>query len=253
MLMTTALAEDKQLQGETQTLEEFRSIEIEVLAADIRVVQGEQWAVSYQLSEKEPLKCLKVENGTLYLETTFDAREYFDRNDEWFVTVTVPEGAALDEVELDTLSGNAGIQGFQCDSASLSSTSGTVEAKQIDARELSLESVSGSVTASAVSADEMEAETVSGEIRLEGAFGEVETDSISGAVEVEGSVSRKGSMESTSGAMTLLLSHEAAVQASSMGEITLNGSKESSPLKTSTGVPVVLKSISGKISVQTAQ
>lgn len=239
------------LPGETQTLDAFTSVEIDVLAADLRVVPGQQWAVSYNLSEKEPIKRLGVEGGTLYVETSFDPKQYFDRSQDWFVTVTVPEGTALSQVELDTLSGHVSVQGVSCDDLSLSSTSGDVGVQDVTAGEADLESTSGNVTAARLTADSLDAETVSGGVQVDGTFKTLETDTISGETQVSGAISTEGTLKSTSGSIGLTLSHAAAVRADSMGTITLNGEESRSPVRLQTGVPVTLQSVSGKLTIQT--
>lgn len=239
------------LQGETQVLSEFHSIEIDVMAADIRVIPGEQWAVSYHLSEKEPVKRFGVQNGTLYVETTFNPKERFDRNQDWFVTVTVPETAVLSEVDLETISGNVQVQGMNCDELSMSSTSGDVSAEGITAREVGMESVSGSITGKTISSASLEAETVSGSVSVDGAFAELETETISGSTDVSGSITMEGTLQSTSGNITLSLNHSASISAGSVGGVTLNGEKAKNPLQLQEGAPIKIQSVSGKISIQT--
>ena len=239
------------LQGETQVLSEFHSIEIDVTAADIQVVPGKQWAISYHLSEKEPIKRFGVQNGTLYVKTMFNAKEHFERNQDWFVTVTVPETAVLSEVDLETISGNVQVQGMNCDEVSLSSTSGDVSAEGITGREVGLETVSGSITAKAISSASLEAETVSGSMSVNGAFAELETETISGSTEVSGSISMEGALQSTSGNITLSLDRPASISAGSVGGVTLNGEKAKNPLQLYEGAPIKIQSVSGKIDIQT--
>lgn len=241
---------DPSLPGDSQTLEAFHSIEVDVLAADIQILPGEDWSLSYNLSEKEPLKHFGVEQGTLYVETSFDPSEHFEHKN-WFVTITVPTGTSLDEVELDTLSGNVDVQGFSCDSISLSSTSGNVTAQDITAREVELDSTSGKITASNVSANSLEAESISDDLRVEGTFGKLELSTTSGDIEATGSISIMGTLESVSGDIAMSLNHAAALQASSTGTILLNGAQVSAPVTMDGGAPVKVKSISGDLILQT--
>lgn len=238
---------------QVQTLPEFSSIEIDVLAADIQVIPGEEWTVSYKLSEKEPVKRVGVEAGTLYVETSFDPKERFDHRENGFVTVTVPEGTTLSDVELETISGNVEVQGFTCDSASLSSTSGTVSAASIISREMDLESVSGDVAAADVSVDEMVAKTASSDLSMAGTFGDLQVDTVSGKINVTGTITAEGAMQSVSGEIALSLNHSAAIQANSVGKITWNGECQKSPVSTTGGVPVEIQSVSGDIKMQTVK
>lgn len=236
-----------------ESLNEFKSIQIDVLAADIQVIAGEDWGVSYNLSEKEPLIRCGVEGDTLYVETEFDPKKYFERSDEWFVTVTVPAGSELDELELKTLSGNVNAEGFSCDTCQMSSVSGDLNAKSVDAGTIYIRSTSGDVTAQALSSVKVETETVSGETTVDGTLGELTADSVSGSIEVSGSVSEEASMETVSGKLSLSVNHPVAVAASSTsGTIDLNGTQTRGSVSTEGGIPITMKTVSGGIEIETA-
>lgn len=237
-------------QDAPQVLPAFTSIEIDVLAADIRVIAGDEWTISYALSEKEPVKRLGVEGDTLYVETSFDPKEWFDRNEDWFVIVTVPESADLFEVKLESISGNVEIRSVSCENAALTSTSGTVDALGATAQELNLKSVSGALSASDVSADHLEAETVSSDLSLKGTFGQLEIHTVSGGTDISGSISLQGAIESVSGHITFSIDHPAAIQANSVGSVTLNGERASGPVHTTGEIPIDLHSVSGEIHIQ---
>lgn len=238
-------------QSEPQKLDAFDSIQIDVLAADLYVVPGDTWSISYKISEKEPLDHFGVEDGTLYFQTSFDRREFFDHTEEWFVTVTVPKDAALSELELKTLSGNVAVQSFSCEDAQLSTLSGTVEATDVRADALELETASGAITADALTSSHMQAKTISGDLSVSGFFDCLELKTVSGNTKAAGSISDSGTLESTSGDISLVLDHAAALEAESFGSITLNGTTSKSHLSAGSGVPVTIHSVSGKLSVQT--
>lgn len=242
----------RELNAETQKLNKFSSIEVDVLAADINVVSGEDWSISYKLSEKEPLQRFGVEGDTLYLETKFDETKRFDNTEDWFITITIPENTTLTEVELETISGDVNVQNFSCGEASLSSTSGDVQAENITAMEMDVNSVSGDIIAKNITSAKMDTETVSGNISAEGAFGELESSTISGDTKVSGSISAESELESTSGDIALSISNSASIFANSVGTITFNGEKVGSPLKHNDGIMITLSSVSGDITVKTA-
>lgn len=237
--------------AESKTVPEFHSIEIDVLAADIRIVPGEDWSVSYNLSKKEPVKQAGVERGTLYVETSFDSKEYFDRTGDWFITVTIPEEAELSEVELETISGNIEVQGVSCERSSMSSVSGTIDTEDVAAGELELETASGIIAASGLTADRLEAETISSDLELSGVFGNMETSTVSGETTISGSISERGTIGSTSGDIALSLDHAASVSARSMGAIVVNGERKDKKFETFGDIPIEVKSVSGGITVRT--
>ena len=247
----SAVTETASAQSDTLTLEPFSAIEVDVLAADIRVVPGETWSLSYQLSDKEPLEQLGVVGDTLYVETRFDPLQRPELTGDWYVTITVPENASLTEVELETVSGKTEVEALSCDVLSLSSTAGAITAQQISAREVEAGSISGNLSLTAVTADSLEAETTSGKLVIEGAFGQLETDTVSGSTAVTAAVSGSAQLESVSGGIGLTLTTPAALRASSVGGVTLNGEKHRGSLTTTDGVPVEVMSVSGKLVLET--
>lgn len=235
-----------------QTLSEFHSIEIDVLAADVQIIAGEEWSISYHISNQEPLERFGVEDGTLYVDTVAPARETLNPNETYFITVTVPEGAYLSEVSVDVLAGDIDIQNLTCHSASLYSTSGSVAADGIVAWDMELEAVFGTLNGTNLSSDKVSAETCTGSIHLDGSFDTLETSTNSGSTEVNGSIGLDGSLESTSGSIDLSLSHSAALTVHRAGSITLNDAPADVPLRTKGAVPVSLESVSGDLVIQTA-
>ena len=107
-------------QCSTQPLKEFSSIEIDVMAANIQVIPGEEWSISYHLSPKEPLQRFGVESDSLYVKTSFDPDEHFNSDENWFITVTIPKESTMTSVQLSTISGNIAKEGL------ISSVSGDI-------------------------------------------------------------------------------------------------------------------------------
>lgn len=240
------------LPGKTEQVKTFDAIEVDVLAADIRVEVGDDWSVSYYLSDKEPVKQLGVEGDTLYVETAFDPTEYYDRTEDWFVLVTVPADTDLADLELETISGNVGIQDIVCDTAQLSSISGRVKVQNVDARVLDLETASGKIDVDDATAKRLEAETVSGNLDISGVFEDVNSNTISGRTQYTGSITIEGSIESVSGDVSLTLDHPAEIEAKSMETITVNGERSKGTVHTGEGIPITIESISSRIDIETA-
>ncbi len=235
----------------SQPLTEFDSIEIDVLAADIEVIPGEDWSVSYNLSEKEPLQRFGVEDGTLYFKTDFDPKKYFDSLGDWFVTITVPKEAVMTSVNLNTISGNIEAQGFSCDSASCNSTSGTVNVSDIAAKKIDMASISGDIATCDISSELLQANTTSSNLNLSGTFGTLNINTVSGKSTICGNISDNGQISSVSGDISLSTNHPVAIDAHSISTITVNGQSTRGSLTTTDGIPVQFQSVSGKISIQT--
>lgn len=136
------------------------------------------------------------------------------------LTVTLPQGIALDKVNIAAASGDITIPSLRADSLKLGSTSGDIRASVIAqtvkgkttsgsmelqmtemARKISLESTSGDITLEALGAeDETEIETTSGAIRAAVMqTGEFDADSTSGDIYALIGSAKKTKIESTSG------------------------------------------------------
>lgn len=102
-----------------------------------------------------------------------------------YLTVYVPEGCALDEVEVET-------------------SSAYVSVDSLNAREVEISTVSGGVGLFG-SYEEAEIETTSGDAVLAGTFGTVDFESVSGALEVTADAALTLEAETTSGAVTVAL------------------------------------------------
>ena len=230
-------------------LSAFSNIEVDVLAADIRLVPGETWSLSYALSEKEPVEQVGVVGDTLYLETRFDLLKRPELVDGWHVTITVPEDAQLLEIDLETVAGSIEADGFTCTEGSFATTAGPITLTDLTARELDAETVAGDLTITNSSADQVDVESTSGSLTVEGRFGSLETDAISGSTAVTAALSLSAELESVSGGIGLSLTNPAALTASSAGGVTLNGEKVRGTLTTTGGTPVEVKSVSGQIAI----
>ena len=238
--------------SDTPELKDFHSISVDVLAANVHINTGDDWSVSYRFSDKETLKRCAVEDGTLYVETSFDPMQHF-RHKDWYVTITVPEGTVMQEIDAESVSGDVLLRNITCDSASLDSTSGQVRIQDVTAQETELFSVSGRIIAENLSADQLEAETTSGDLTLSGSFGSVASETVSAKTAISGAVSQDVEAESISGSISLSVSHPMDLEVGTIGTIHLNGKRAEAPLSVKTGAPEAqLKSVSGKITITTA-
>ena len=250
---TTAASSTALSFSATPQLTDFHSISVDVLAANVHINTGEDWSVSYRFSDKETLQRCDVEDGTLYVETSFDPAHHF-RHKDWYVTITVPEGTVMQEIDASSVSGEVLLRNVTCDSASLDSTSGQVRMQNVTAQEAELSSVSGRITAENLSADQLEAKTTTGDLTLAGSFGSLEAKTISAKTDISGEITQEAEAESISGNISLSVTHPLDLDAATIGTIQLNGKRAEVPLSVQTGAPEAeLKSVSGKITITTAK
>ena len=193
-------------------LEPFTSIDLSVKSADVSIVYGDDYAVSYDLHGREPVETLEVRNGTLMFDTGFSAR-WKPTSGDWSVVVTVPAGTTFDSVSLHT-------------------TAGDIELRDLTAADLDLKSTSGDIELENVTAETLIAETVSDDIELDGC---VLTDSAH-LKSVSGDISANGDF--------------GVVKAESIGGVTLNGASQGRKMAIGKGSPTLTaESISGEINL----
>lgn len=179
------------LQGknqETCVLTNFSELEIEAVSADVTVQTGGE---EYRLDiswDGDRLKPEYTQRGSV-LHIVQKARSGISLSGASSIVVTIPWGAALSEIDCDTVSGWISVSLLNADEVDLSSVSGEIalnaSVRECDAEtvsgdmlilpssfeELSLESVSGNVSLQSIvsSADcEFDLETMSGKITLNG-------------------------------------------------------------------------------------
>lgn len=231
----TAPASAENTVGEARTAENlgpFTAVDIQVKAADIRLVRGEDYTISYKLHSREPVKQLEVVDGTLILDTGFSAKWSGDFGD-WYVTVTVPEDAQLDELDLYTTAGTISLEGFSFREGDFGTVAGT-----IDVLDCAAESV--------------EAETTSGAVTVSGSYDEVEAKSVSGAVTVEGEIARSVEAETVSGGITVKAPLQTIDASNVSGGVFVDGHKQGRKFTLSAGAPEAdIQSVSGKITLET--
>ena len=234
--------------GEVE-LKAFENISIHAQTPDIRLVEGSEYKVSYDLHDMEKAKRIEVDDGVLHFTTTVDAAWKPDGKTHEIV-VTVPADAKLDKVTLHSVAGNVTLSGRTVTEASLSSVSGRVEARALTGETLEVRSVSNEAAAVDCRAEEIVGDSTSGAVLLRGEFDRVDAHSVSGRCEISGAVSRKAAAETVSGDILAAFPVE-NISAKSYGSITLDGEKQDRSFRMEGEGPFAdLKSTSGKIEIE---
>lgn len=121
----------------SEKLEAFSGINIDVDVADIKIVEGEDYSISYEGSESlEPVA--DVTNGTLAVKQK-SVRMISDTNLKCKITVTVPAGTKLDDVGVSVDAGKINVQDLticdlvmETDAGNLKLTNCIIERANID-------------------------------------------------------------------------------------------------------------------------
>lgn len=233
----------------TLSLTPFQSIQVNVIAADIRVVVGDQWKIDYSLSNIEkPIQC-EVRNGTLYFETTKDQR-FSTSHRNRYVTITVPRLEEFQNISLTTVSGDIELESVTTQSARFKTTSGDVELDQVTAQQLDVKCISGSVETSQCRIDSLGVDIVSGDIEAHGDFDRLSLKTVSGDSLVVGTIGTSCSIDGVSGDMEVRVPHSLNISARTRGEITVNNSGYERQVEIGNNGPrVEIKSTTGDISI----
>lgn len=230
-------------------LDTFSSMDISVVAADVRIVSGESFSLSYQLHESEALVRAEVDGDTLKFRT--EATGPRISGGDWHVTVTVPADTQLDSLDITTVSGDIEDSGHTCDEASLCTTSGVIQLSGVTANQLDASTVSGSLGITG-SVSELSVESVSGSIDLDGDFGEINAQSVSGGCALAGTLEREAEVETVSGRIQVSFP-DVSVNASSLGSVYKDNSRQGRTFNQHGGsAELNLESISGEIEILSA-
>lgn len=101
--------------------QDVNSLELEISAARLNIVQGDTFALESNLEKLEILQ----EGGKLTLRES--EKSWFSLGSEGFVTLTVPQACVLDEVELSTGAAEVNLEGLTAREAELSLGAGKAE------------------------------------------------------------------------------------------------------------------------------
>ena len=236
--------------GETVALQPFKHINLGVKAADIVLETGSEYAVTYHLHDRENLERAEVVGDTFYFRTGMegDKRPEFE---DWYVKITVPESAFLENIRLFTVAGNIRISDRVFGETDLETTAGSIEVSCVTGDALEMDTVSGDILLSGSNVLEVSAENKTGRISLEGDFNEAEVYSVSGSCELSGMLLEEAEMETVSGSITVR-TNAPAMEAESVGGVFLNGEKKGRVYeKDHSGAELDLKSVSGEIHIYT--
>lgn len=229
---------------------EFSNIDISVIGADIYLVTGDKYAISYDLHAKEIVERSEVVGDTLYFSTRFDWEWKPDYGD-FRVTVTVPEDAQLNHVKLSTVAGNIVDSDRTYSEAILETTSGRIELSRMNVQRIDAKTVSGGISVTESTVSKLLAADTTGSITLDGDFGVVRAYSVSSDCKLTGTLEKEANIETVSGNISVSVG-DASVQAASYGTVYWNEADQGHAFKKAEGeTKLLLKSVSGKIRITT--
>lgn len=135
------------------------------LQSDVTIQQGNDWEISYQLAMPERFS-YQIDDQELKLSYKRPANTGTDQSEN--ITITVPKGTSLEDVDLSSSMGDLLIQDISCKEIHLDSSLGDVSLKNLSAGELDLSGSLGDITAQGI--------TVSDKVSVDGSMGNITLD-----------------------------------------------------------------------------
>ncbi len=221
------MATTAEVASNQQSLSDFTSIDIDAISPDIKIVSGEDYAVSYNLHEKEHIDILEVKDGVLYFDTGYNFEFEVDYGD-FFITITIPADTALETVDIKTVAGDIYSDIGQMEQVSLITISGEIEVENSSIAMLS-------------------AKSTSEDIMISGNIAELDLDSVAGDCLVK-SENMVGKIATVSGQIELQTA-ETAIAATSFGQVKYHNNNMGYRYENSANPNLELESVSGKIIV----
>ena len=117
------------------------------LQSDVTIQQGNDWEISYQLAMPERFS-YQIDDQELKLSYKRPANTGTDQSEN--ITITVPKGTSLEDVDLSSSMGDLLIQDISCKELHLDSSLGDVSLKNLSAGELDLSGSLGDITAQGI-------------------------------------------------------------------------------------------------------
>lgn len=225
--------------------EKINSVEINWISGEINVIRkdGEKLFVeenSDNLDNDERVHCY-IDNGTLIIHFCKSGYKYNHIDDNYkHLTVYIPDNvdlsidgisadisvsdANLDDLDIDTVSGNVDIGNIKVREISVDSVSGDISIESVNAVTFDSESISGSMKFGDVVSSDTDIDTTSGDVRFDSLKTDTFTaDTVSGDIEVENIVASDISVDSVSGKVRLGISEKAVIKIETVsGSVTLD-------------------------------
>lgn len=235
--------------GELSSIDSFTDINIDVMSADIYLTYGDEYALEYNIHDREKVKIFDVSKGVLSFETTFNLDFKVDYGD-WYVKVTVPKDSEIGNLNLSTVAGDVLIEDAVLKNAKLNSTSGKVTVLNSKMDTVEIKTVSDEISIKDSEILTVKAKNKADDILLTGIFSDVDINSIAGNISVNGTISERVKIESISGNIDLISTKPMEILAESIGGIEYNNKNQGYKFNNSQGDDnMYLKSVSGKIKI----
>lgn len=262
----------RELVNGEQALGEFDSIDIDVSAAEVTVVEGSEYKVRYALYEgSEPTISIDDKKFSMKNEIfdgTLSYGLWGDNSDDEkrpFVEITVPAGTKFENVSISTNAGDIKLDGYEIATLIVDSNAGSLELKNLSvgnvdvdvdcghvdiadtkAAEVSINAAAGNADISGLTADNVDIDMNCGGLNISSSeLGELEAKMNMGKADISETKIDNIDIEADAGDVKLSLIGEEADYYfdldSNAGNVTIDGSKESNNYTANSGKDKTIK------------
>ena len=228
--------------------EKFSNIYVSVNTANINIIKGDRYSVSYKLSDKEYVRRLEIIKDNLYFETDRN-NKFGHKTSGYNVTIMIPKDKELNELNLYTIDGNITNNETIFNKGEFETVFGKITLNGSYSNEIEASTTSGGLNIEKGNISKLEFDNKTGKIYINGIFDDIDISSISGSCKFDGKVNNKAEMETISGKIDVK-SGNSSFEAESYGGVYWNGVRKGySFSKFENGPHLNLESISGKIKI----
>lgn len=173
------------------TGEEVSSIDLNIDAASIKIVYGNEFNVKYNLSRGSDIN-VELESGKLTVSEESSTKIVgipFLNSDTGVITITLPEDTKLDKIDADLAAGNLKIEDIDSEEIAIKSDVGNVKLTEVTTEKLNIDTSVGNVKITDGSADDCTISVKTGNVKIEDC--DIETGSCTsqvGNIKISGNV-----------------------------------------------------------------
>ncbi len=173
------------------TGEEVSSIDLNIDAASIKIVYGNEFNVKYNLTRGSDVN-VELESGKLTVSEESSTKIVgisFLNGDTGVITITLPEDTKLDKIDADLAAGNLKIEDIDSEEIAIKSDVGNVKLIDVTTEKLNIDSSVGNVKITDGSADDCTISVKTGNVKIEAC--DIETGSCTsqvGNIKISGNV-----------------------------------------------------------------
>ncbi len=196
----------------SQIIEGTRAIEGEVTSvdlkadyADVKIAYGDTFAVSYIMPE-ELVPNIDVKDGVLYIKSVQNHTVTipFSSSKDYEITLTLPEGAELDGMNVDIDAGNISVSSIKTSDLNINADAGDIKLSDIEAENFLIDVDAGNLEMNGISVQRMTVDVDAGNVDIRDCvIGVISADIDAGNIESHNSTISSGHCEVDLGNISL--------------------------------------------------